>query len=71
MVVAEPDLMGVALLPAEAQTPLVVDSDTVLPRSIADQPLQTVARERGEIAQRARLVQSQELAVRGLRQLAA
>src|SRR5262249_1785526 len=42
MIVDDLDIVGVAVTPAEADAPLVVDSDAVLPFAIPGEPLQPI-----------------------------
>jgi len=51
MVVYDLDLMRVALLPDEAQTPLVIDANATLTRSVVFKRFQPVARRRPQIQQ--------------------
>ena len=51
MVVHDIDLKGVPVLPAKADSPLVVDPDAVLPASIAAEFLQPVAERHAKIVQ--------------------
>jgi len=44
MVVCDFDLVGITTLPAEADTVLVIDTDTVLPDAIPSQPFELIAR---------------------------
>jgi hypothetical protein len=66
MVVGNLDVEGVSILPAEADAVLVVDSDAVLPFSVALQGFELVAGNRGQIAQRGCAVQMEQLADRDL-----
>jgi hypothetical protein len=47
-------------LPAEANAPLVIDSDALLPRSVPLQSFQPVARRNSQIVESPRLVQQQQ-----------
>ena len=51
MVVCDLDLMRVALPPHEAQTPLVIDANAMLTRSVVFERFQPVARRRPQIQQ--------------------
>lgn len=51
MVVDDQDIVGVSIFPAEADTPLLVDSNAILPGSFACQLLQTIARWDSEVVQ--------------------
>jgi hypothetical protein len=61
MVVADFHIVGVLSLPAEADAPLVVDTDRVLSRSVSSKRLQTITGWHSKIVQRARSVQLHEL----------
>src|SRR5664279_4463625 len=56
MIIHDLDRVGVTVLPLETDTPAIVDPDTVLPQSVADQELEMVSRNRCEIGQRSRSV---------------
>ena len=62
MIIHDFDVMRLALYPAKADAPLVIDPDRVLPRAIATQSLQTIARRRAKVIQPSRIVEHQELA---------
>ncbi len=72
MVVRDLDLVGVAVLPAKADPPLIVDADAVLPRPVALQRLEPIARRDPQGIEPGRGVQLRELApghrVQGRRQ---
>lgn len=51
MVVHNLDIQGVRASPAEANAPLVVDTNAVLPFAIAAKDLQTIARNSSEIGE--------------------
>jgi len=53
--------------PPEADTPLIVDSDTVLARAITTQTLEPVARRNPEVLQTARSINLTQLAQRNAR----
>jgi hypothetical protein len=59
--------MGVAILPFEADPPLVINPDTVLPKAIAHQGFEMIARYGGQIRQRSGGVQVIELPLRNIR----
>src|SRR5262249_23232566 len=63
VVVDDLDVGGaaVALRPLETDTPLVIDPDAVLPLSISAQRLEAVTRQRGEISQGRRCLQTVQL----------
>ena len=61
MVIYDFDSVRIALMPAEANAPLVVDADAVLPRTTAFQGFQAVAGRQGQIAQFARTIKLREL----------
>jgi hypothetical protein len=44
VVVCDLDFVGITALPTETNSVLLVDTNTVLPRAIASEALQTVAR---------------------------
>ena len=50
MVVDDLNIMGVAVAPAKADPPLVIDSDAVLSFSIAQQALQPIAGRSPEVS---------------------
>lgn len=62
MVINNLNLKGVSIVPTEAKTILVVDSDTVLPPAIAFQRFELVPREACQIAQCDRPVQLEQFA---------
>ena len=47
VIIDDLDVEGVAVLPAEADAPLIVDPDTVLTLSVARELLQSISRRRG------------------------
>jgi hypothetical protein len=63
VVVHHLDLLGVAVLPHEADPILVVDPDAVLPTPIATESLEVVARERAQVVEPSRGVQLHQLAL--------
>src|SRR5262245_16601024 len=67
VVVDDLDVGGpeVALHPLETDTPLVIDSDAVLPLSISAQRFEAVTRQRGEISQGHRCLQTVQLQLSG------
>jgi hypothetical protein len=64
VIVRDLNVEGVASGPAEADSPLVVDPNAVLPLSISPQPLQSVPRGHPEVIDPFRGVQEQKFAVR-------
>lgn len=64
MVIDDLDLLRIALVPDKADTPPVVDTDAVLPGSIAAQRLQPIARRGCQVAQLPRLMDLPQLALR-------
>jgi len=56
-----------SVAPLEANTPLIIDSDTVLPRTITAQTLKPVARRNPKILQTTRGVDLTQLAQRNAR----
>jgi hypothetical protein len=63
VVVTDLDVMGVSIPPAEADPPLVVDSNAVLARTVPDQALQPVAGRHTEFLEPLGGIQQQQLAV--------
>jgi hypothetical protein len=61
MVVDDLDVVPVTVSPDEAQAPLVVDSNAVLPRAISLQGFEPVSGKRSEIFERARAMKHFEL----------
>jgi hypothetical protein len=49
VVVGNLDIMGVAVPPAEAEAPLIVDADGVLPIPIPGQLFQAIARRNAQV----------------------
>src|SRR3990172_415140 len=62
VVIHDLHVVGVAFLPAEADPPLVVDPNAVLPGSVPFQRLQLIAGRGGKVPQRSRAMQIEELA---------
>src|SRR5579859_7071753 len=62
MVIGNPDLIGVWLFPLKADTPPVIDTDAVLPSTIALQGLEPAAGRRKQICQTVSLIQVDQLA---------
>ena len=56
MIIDNFDAFRRAFAPDEADSPLIVDPDTVLPQSVADQGLEMVSGNRCEVGQRSRSV---------------
>jgi hypothetical protein len=63
VVVRDFDIMGVTSGPSEADPPLVIDANAVLPASISRQPLQPVPWGNAQVMKRLRRVQKQKLSV--------
>jgi hypothetical protein len=61
VVVDDLDVMWVALLPDEANSPLVIDPDGMLPLAAASQCLEPVSRRDGKIVDPPRVVNQSEL----------
>ena len=64
MVVNDLNPFWTSFAPPEADTPLIVDSDTVLARAITAQTLEPVARRNPEVFQMARSINLTQLAQR-------
>ena len=64
MVVNNLNPFWTSVAPLEADTPLIIDSDTVLPRPITAQKLETIARRDPKILQTTRSVDLTQLAQR-------
>ena len=62
MVVDQFDIVRVAVTPGEADAPLVVDTDTVLPRALGGQLFQTVTGRYAQISERIGRIDRDELA---------
>jgi len=58
------DIVSVAIAPAKADTPLIVDPDTPLPGSIADQLFQSVRRRYPQILEARRCFQHSKFSER-------
>jgi hypothetical protein len=63
VIVHDLDLIGVAVVPDEADSPLIVDPHAVLTLPITRERLEAIAGRRSQIIQGARIVQLEELAV--------
>ena len=61
MVIDDRDVIGAAFVPAETDAPLVVDPDTVFPRSAAPEFLDAIAWRRSEVVQPLRGIDEDEL----------
>ena len=61
MVVNDLDVEGIALLPAKANAPLIVDADRVLALAVALQRLEPVAGQAGKVFKRGGSVEDLEL----------
>jgi hypothetical protein len=64
VIIHDLNFVSISVAPNEAKTPLVVNSDTVLPLSLAAQGFQTVTRRRCQISQLRGTVQLPKLAPR-------
>jgi hypothetical protein len=64
MVIDDLDVLCTGLDPAEADPPLVVDADTVLPPTVALQWLEPVARREAQVLKALRLAEDQQLTPR-------
>jgi hypothetical protein len=62
MVIGNPDVVGVWLFPSKADTPLLIDADTVLPGPIALQGFEPIAGRRQQVSQSVSLIQVDKLA---------
>jgi len=69
VVINDLDVMGVTILPVEADAPLVIDPDTVLAAPPTFELLQAIARRHAEIFERIRGVQSDKLSQHSLQQV--
>ena len=67
MVVNDLNPFWTSVAPLEADTPLIIDSDTVLPRTITAQALEPVTRRNPKILQTTRGVNLPQLAQRNAR----
>src|SRR5262249_5248950 len=63
MIVDDLDIVGVAVAPAEADAPLVIDPNAVLPFAISGQPLQPISRRRPQVLEIASIVKLHQLAI--------
>ncbi len=61
MIVCYFNVIGIAVFPAKADSPLIVDPDTILPFAIAFQGFEPVARRNPEVLKMPGLVKVQEL----------
>lgn len=61
MVVNDFDVVGIATAPAKADTPLIIDPNTVLTLSIAFQLLEVIARRRPQVVQLNRRIHMAQL----------
>ena len=64
MVVNDLNPFWTSVAPLEADTPLIIDSDTVLPRTVTAQTLEPVARRNPEVFQTTRSINLAQLAQR-------
>src|SRR5262245_2007440 len=63
VVVRDLDFICVPLLPSEADPPLIVDADAMLPGSIANESLESISRRYSKILQRFCCVDQQQLSM--------
>lgn len=70
MIVNDLDLMGITCLPSEADAPLVVDPDTVLPGALPSKPLEPVPWRATQIIERLSGINDDQLAQHGALKLA-
>src|SRR5688500_6379247 len=71
VIVGDLDVVGIALAPDEADTPLIVDPNAVLPAAIALQSLHAVARRHAQIGETGAVVEHQQLLPRGAPEICA
>jgi len=64
VVVADLDVIRVSVFPAEANSPLIVDSDAVLARAVSRESFQSIPRWHPKVVQPFNGVQEQQLSVR-------
>jgi hypothetical protein len=64
VIIGDLNFIGISRTPDKANTPLVVDTDAVLPSAVAVQPFETVPRRGSEIAQDFRGIQLPKFAKR-------
>lgn len=62
MVICNLDIMGISGLPFEADSPLIIDADTVLTGPIPSQLFQMIARWDEQVLQRSGIVQHSQFA---------
>lgn len=65
MIIDEFYVVRIAVTPPKAYSPLLVDSDAMLPRAIAHETFQSVAGRNAKIAQLLGGIQKQQLSQRG------
>jgi hypothetical protein len=61
VVVNDLDVKGVSVFPDETDAPLIIDPDAVLPRTVAAEPLEAVARGNQKVLERLSAVKDQQL----------
>jgi hypothetical protein len=66
MIIHDFNVMWTVIFPRKADSPLVVDPDTVLSHSVSGQLFQSISRTRGEVAQLHCAIQHNQLALRRL-----
>jgi hypothetical protein len=64
VIVCDFNLLGISVLPAKAQAELIIDSDTVLPRPISAEALESISRRYGQFGQIAHPVELIQLSPR-------
>jgi hypothetical protein len=62
MIIHDLDIFGTGFRPSKADSPLIVDSDAVLPGAITLQSLQTISRRNSQVIQTSRNFELPELA---------
>ena len=65
MIIDDLDIVGTMVRPDEANPPLIVDTNAVLPQSVAAQSLQSVARRDREVQKVVGLMNLSQFALRG------
>ena len=70
MIVNDLDLMRIAVLPSEADAPLIVDPNTVLPSALPSQLLQSIPRRDAQIIEGFRGIDDNQLSQHGAPEVA-
>ena len=70
MIVNDLDLMRIAVLPSEANAPLIVDPNTVQPSALPSQLLQPVARRNAQIIESLGSIDDDQVAQHGALEIA-